>query len=98
MANIVRVKKKFQELGEIKGVLPPEVAEMIQEMSNKKQARIKAMQIPEDIVRFIHKKGESTAKLNGEGFDKSTFRLGMMSMYFHLKDKIKDGEQDKFDF
>lgn len=49
----------------------------------------KRTHIPADILEFIKVHTELTAKLNGENFDKRTFRLGMMSMYYHLKNKLK---------
>lgn len=47
--------------------------------------------IPEDIIQFMKDHTERTNECNKDsgGIDKSVFRLGMVSMYYHLKSTNK---------
>lgn len=40
---------------------------------------------PDSIMQFMNEKTEHTDKINEGGIDKNIFRLGMMAMYYHLK-------------
>jgi len=45
--------------------------------------------IPIHIINLINNKVEETAKLNGEDFNKRTFKLGLTTMYYMLKHSNK---------
>jgi hypothetical protein len=73
----------------LKGKASESFLKMVKDSEDKKQLSIEGNKIPKEINDFINQKTEETAKMNGEDFDKSTFRLGMYAMYFHLKSTTK---------
>lgn len=42
---------------------------------------------PKEVLEWMRKKAEETAKMNGGTLDKNTFMLGMMAMWSHLNNK-----------
>lgn len=70
-------------------------AEILADMAKRKQAKVDNMSAPsKEIKDWIKAKVEETAKMNGEGFDKDTFRLGMWCMWIHLNKKEDVPKED----
>lgn len=65
--------------------------EFIEKMRNakaeSKKRLIEKYKIDEDVEQFMKDKVKETYEINKGNLDKSSFRLGMVTMYHHLKNK-----------
>lgn len=55
--------------------------------------RMEKRMIPIEMMKIINKKTDEVFELNKGNLDKDSFRLGMMSMWYHLNLKPKDNDE-----